>query len=97
MAEADAALLVTDDNERGKAETLAALHHLGDAVDGDQLVDQFAFSALFRRGVAVAVIAARTTAWATRTTAAARATRATASAAAWTTATRAARTTSWAI
>src|SRR5690606_30649271 len=33
MAEADAALLITDDNKRGKAEALAALHNLRDAID----------------------------------------------------------------
>ena len=40
VAEADAALLVADDDERGEAEALAALHHLGDAVDVDQLVHE---------------------------------------------------------
>ena len=42
MAEADAALLVADDDERGEAEAPAALHHLGDAVDMDELVDELA-------------------------------------------------------
>ena len=42
VAETDAALLIADDDERGKAETPAALHHLGHAVDVDQLVDEFA-------------------------------------------------------
>jgi hypothetical protein len=42
MAEADPALLVADDDERGETETTAALHHLGDAVDVDELVDEFA-------------------------------------------------------
>ncbi len=42
VAEADAALLVADDDERGEAEAPAALHHLGDAVDVDELVDEFA-------------------------------------------------------
>src|SRR3546814_1946910 len=35
---ADAALLVADNDQRGKAETPTALHHLGNAVDADQLV-----------------------------------------------------------
>ena len=42
VTEADAALLVADDDESGKAETTAALHHLGDAVDVDQAVHEFA-------------------------------------------------------
>src|SRR6185312_14957012 len=42
VAEADAALLVADDDERGEAEATAALHHLGDTVDVDELVDEFA-------------------------------------------------------
>jgi hypothetical protein len=42
VAEADAALLVADDDERCKAEALAALHHLGDAVDVHQPVDNVA-------------------------------------------------------
>ena len=32
--------------ERGEAETPAALHHLGDAVDADQLVDELAVAAV---------------------------------------------------
>ena len=46
VAEADAALLVADDHQRGEAEPPAALHHLGDAVDVDQLVDEFAVALL---------------------------------------------------
>ena len=46
VAEADAALLVADDDERGEAEALAALHHLGDAVDVDQAVDKLAVALL---------------------------------------------------
>jgi hypothetical protein len=42
MTEADAALLVADDDEGGEAEAPAALHHLGDAVDVDKAVDEFA-------------------------------------------------------
>ena len=51
VAEADAALLVADDDERGEAEARAALHHLGDAVDVDELVDELAV-ALFAVAVA---------------------------------------------
>ena len=40
MAETDAALLVADDDERGKAKALAALHHLGDAIDVNELVEK---------------------------------------------------------
>ena len=46
VAEADAALLVADDHQRGEAEPPAALHHLGDAVDVDQLVDELAVARL---------------------------------------------------
>ena len=42
MAEADAALLITDDHQRGKAEAPTALHHLGDAIDVNELVDKLA-------------------------------------------------------
>ena len=42
VAEADAALLVADDDECCKAEATAALDDLGDAVDVDELVDEFA-------------------------------------------------------
>jgi len=45
VAEADAALLVADDDERGKAEAPAALHHLGDAIDVNELVDKLALLA----------------------------------------------------
>jgi hypothetical protein len=41
VAEADAALLVADDDEGSEAEATAALHHLGDAVDVDQAVHEF--------------------------------------------------------
>src|SRR6476660_2470294 len=49
VAEADAALLVADDDERGEAETPSALHHLGHAIDVHELVDELA--------VALAIIA----------------------------------------
>ena len=58
VAEADAALLVADDDERGEAEATAALHHLGDAIDVDETVDEFAV-ALFALAVAAAAIASR--------------------------------------
>ena len=40
VAEADAALLVADDDESCEAETAATLDHLGDAVDVNELVDE---------------------------------------------------------
>src|SRR6266851_3641039 len=40
-AVADAAALVADDDDRGEGEAPAALHHLRDTIDGDQLVGQF--------------------------------------------------------
>src|SRR4029078_4195829 len=49
MTEADAALLVADDDERGEAAAPAALHHLGDAIDMHELVDELA--------VALAIVA----------------------------------------
>ena len=55
VTEADAALLVADDDERGKAEATAALDDLGDAVDVDELVDEFAV-ALFAVTAAVATV-----------------------------------------
>ena len=42
VTKADAALLVADDDERGKSEAPAALHHLGDAIDVDELVGELA-------------------------------------------------------
>src|SRR5690606_7011443 len=40
VTEADAPLLVADDDERGEAEAASALHHLRDAIDVDELVDE---------------------------------------------------------
>src|SRR6059058_3823706 len=40
MAETRAALAVADHNQRRKAEALAALNCLGDAIDVDELLDQ---------------------------------------------------------
>jgi hypothetical protein len=42
MTEADAALLVADNDEGCKTETAAALDHLGNAVDVYELVDELA-------------------------------------------------------
>ena len=55
VAEADAALLVADDDERRETETPAALDDLGDAIDVDELVDEFAV-ALLAVTAAVAVV-----------------------------------------
>ena len=41
-AESDAAAPVADHDERGEAEAAPALHHLGDAVDADELVEKIA-------------------------------------------------------
>jgi hypothetical protein len=53
VTEADAALLVADDDESCKAEATAALDDLGDAVDVDELVHEFTI-ALFPIAAAVA-------------------------------------------
>src|SRR5690606_6546178 len=42
VAQADAALPRPNDDERGEAEALAALHHLCDAIDMDELVGELA-------------------------------------------------------
>ena len=57
-AVADAALLVADDDESGEGEPPAALHHLGDAVDGDQLVDDAIIGFAVATAVAVPAAAA---------------------------------------
>ncbi len=41
FAKADTALLIADNNQRGKAEALTTLDGLGDAVDRDQTVCEF--------------------------------------------------------
>src|SRR5271166_916462 len=43
---ADAPLLVADDDKRREAEPAAALHHLGDAIDMDQPIHEFAVALL---------------------------------------------------
>ena len=58
VAEADAALLVADDDERCEAEATSALDDLGDAVDVDQLVDELAV-ALFAVTAAIAAASLR--------------------------------------
>ena len=44
VTEANLALLVTNNHEGRKAEPLAALHHLGDAVQRNELVCEFALA-----------------------------------------------------
>src|SRR5262252_1399337 len=51
VTEADAALLIADNDECGKAEPAAALHDFGDAVDMHELVDELAV-ALFASSLA---------------------------------------------
>ena len=46
MAEADAALLIADDDERREAEATAALHHLRHAIDVDEPIDELAVALL---------------------------------------------------
>ena len=60
-AVADPAALVADHDDRGKGEAPAALHHLRDAIDGDQLVGQFVFG-IVAAAVATAIAVARGTA-----------------------------------
>src|SRR5690606_9511095 len=57
MTEADAALEVTHNDQRCKAEALTALHNLGDAIDVHQLVGKLAFALL---AVAAAVFSRKT-------------------------------------
>src|SRR4029077_18338719 len=51
VAEADPTLLVADHHQRGKAEAPSALHHFGDAVDVDELVDEFAVALFASMGI----------------------------------------------
>src|SRR5690606_6146158 len=46
VAEADAALLIANDDERGKTEAPAALHYLGHAVDVHQAIYKLAIALL---------------------------------------------------
>ncbi|VXC42430.1 conserved hypothetical protein [Oceanicaulis sp. 350] len=54
LSEADAALLVADHRESGELEVTAAFHGFGDAVDLDQLVDQFRFGVIVVPAAAIA-------------------------------------------
>src|SRR6185312_8728844 len=56
-AVADAALAVADDDDRREAEAPAALHHLGDTVDADELLDKIALLAAARAAAARAFAA----------------------------------------
>ena len=58
LAEAGAALLVTDHHEGCKTEVLAAFHGFRDAVDANQLVDEFrGLVVAFARSLAIAAAA----------------------------------------
>jgi hypothetical protein len=46
VSEPDPALEVADDDERRKAEALAALHDLGDAIDVNELLGELALALL---------------------------------------------------
>jgi hypothetical protein len=52
VAEADAALLIANHHEGSKRHAAATLHGLGNAVDVDEAIDEFAidFLATFRTG-----------------------------------------------
>jgi hypothetical protein len=56
VAEADAALLVADDDEGCEAETPSALHHLRDAIDVNELVDEFAVAIVAIPPAALALV-----------------------------------------
>src|SRR5205809_6420564 len=81
MAETRAALAVADHNQRRKAEALAALNRLGDAVDVDELLDQLLAAVVVAATAAATIVtpataaAAITAATSTTATAAAPATR----------------------
>src|SRR3546814_13836259 len=62
MTETVAAIAVADDAERGETEALAALHGLGDAVDVDELFDQFFAAIIVARATVVAAATATVTA-----------------------------------
>ena len=59
VAEADAALLVADDDERGEAEPATALHHFRHAIDVDEAVDEFAVALLVLAVAAAAAFTSR--------------------------------------
>ena len=56
VAETGAALLVADDDERGKGETPAAFDHLGHAIDVHQLVGELAVALFAAAAFAVAPV-----------------------------------------
>jgi hypothetical protein len=56
MAEANAALLVADDDQRRETEAPSALDHLGDAVDVNELVDEFAVAIVAIPPAALALV-----------------------------------------
>jgi hypothetical protein len=58
---ADTAALITDHHDRREGKTPAALHHLRHAIDGDQLVLQFAFLVAVATTIAIARATAGTT------------------------------------
>jgi hypothetical protein len=53
MTEADAALLVADDDESGETEAAATLHNFRDAIDVNQLVDEFVVTIVITTIVAI--------------------------------------------
>ena len=56
MAETNLTTLIANHDERSEAEPLAALHHLGDAVERHKLVDELALAIIvavpISRGIA---------------------------------------------
>jgi len=58
-AETDAPARIADHHQGGKAEPPAAFHHLGHAVDADQLVDQVAVAATAR----ITAVSASSASW----------------------------------
>src|SRR5438045_6353245 len=62
MAETRAALAVADHNQRRKAEALAALNCLGDAIDVDELLDQLLAAVVVAATAATPIVAPATAA-----------------------------------
>jgi hypothetical protein len=81
MAKADTALAIADHHECRKAEALAALHGLGDAIDVDELLDELLATILILRATATTAVITPATTAATITTATVVATTTTATAA----------------
>jgi hypothetical protein len=82
VAEARTTLAVADHDQSRKAEALAALHGLGNAVDVDQLLDQLLAAVIVTAATAIVTTAAATVATAAVVTATAATTAATIAAAA---------------